>query len=102
MNRFIPTLALVAAGATLASCSSAPLTYEDSASVKATGRVEALDQTSRLITLRDTSGHSTTYYVSPSVQRLSEVRVGDSVNTEYEVSLTGEAAPPPPTPHPFC
>lgn len=94
MSRFTSTLALVAAGAMLASCATEPLTYEESASVSITGRVEALDRGSRVITLRDPSGHSTTYYVSTQVKRLNEVEVGDSVNADYEVSLVGELRPP--------
>lgn len=93
MYRFLSTLALSAV-ATLASCASKPLTYEDSASVSMTGRVEALDQGSRLITLRDPSGRSTMYYVSPQVSRLNEVKVGDSVNADYTVSLLGELREP--------
>ncbi len=92
MSRWKVALALLVGGATLG-CASKPLTYENSASVTSTGRVESLDQGSRLITLRDTAGESRTYYVSRSVKRLDEVKVGDSVNTEYTVSLVGELRP---------
>ena len=97
MNRFTSTLGLIAATA-LASCASEPkpqpLTYEESASVRMTMRVEALDQGSRMITLRNPSGYSATYHVSPEVKRLNEVKVGDSVNASYEVSIVGELRPP--------
>ena len=94
MRRFT-SLVLIAVGASLASCASdKPLSYEDSASVSTTGRVEAIDQGSRMVTLRDTSGHSTTYYVSQQVRRLDEVKVGDSVNADYKVSVLGELRPP--------
>src|SRR5678815_3457514 len=77
MNRFTSALGLIAAAA-LASCATkpTPLTYEESASVRTTMRVEALNQGSRMITLRDSSGYSTTYHVSPEVARLNEVKVG--------------------------
>jgi hypothetical protein len=95
MNRFTSALGLIAAAA-LASCATkpTPLTYEESASVRTTMRVEALNQGSRMITLRDSSGYSTTYHVSPDVARLNEVKVGDSVIAEYEVSVVGELRPP--------
>jgi hypothetical protein len=99
----LAALALTVAVIGLVSCasdkktstpSSAPLTYADSASVAMNARVEAIDYTTRRITLRDTSGHSARYVVGPQVQRLNEVKVGDYVTANYSVSLQAELRPP--------
>jgi hypothetical protein len=96
----LAALALTVAVMGLASCASdkktstAPLTYADSASVTMNARVEAIDYTTRRITLRDTSGHSATYLVGSQVQRLNEVKVGDYVTANYSVSLQAELRPP--------
>jgi hypothetical protein len=93
-------LAVTAAAFTFVSCASekstpgAPLSIQDSANVVVSARVEALDYSTRRITLRTPSGHATTFIVRPEVQRLNEVAVGDSVKVEYSVSVEAELRPP--------
>ncbi|MFN0011451.1 MAG: hypothetical protein ACKVS8_07385 [Phycisphaerales bacterium] len=100
-------VSLAAAALTLAACNSdkkqeaaapaapvAPLTYEDSAMVSLVAKVEAIDYTSRRVTFRDNSGRATTFVAGPQVQRLNEIKVGDSVMASYTVSLQAELRPP--------
>jgi hypothetical protein len=98
--KMLPMLALAAAALVLPSCSSdkaeaeKPLTVEESATVAMTSRVESVDYATRWITLRDMSGYTTSFVVGPQVQRLNEVKVGDSVRTEYNVRLEAELRAP--------
>lgn len=114
MNRTtLASIALTAVAFTLASCTDGtnqsntakqtsepsplyegPLAVEESATVMATARVDAIDQASRMITLEDSSGRKSTYLVGSRVQRLNEVKVGDTVTTEYSVSLQAERRQP--------
>jgi hypothetical protein len=108
MNRAtFASLALAAAALSLAACAdkkksepapapavAAPVTYEDSATVAMTAKVEALDYSTRRITLRDSSGRASTFIVGQQVQRLNEVKVGDNVTANFTVSLDAELRPP--------
>jgi len=49
--------------------------------------VESMDVPSRLVTVRDTSGNRTTYYVSQSVRDFPQAKVGDQVRIRYEESM---------------
>jgi hypothetical protein len=71
-----------------------PLTVERSINSSVTARVKAIDQAARLVTLQDSSGHEETFYVDPSVTRLNEVNVGDSVRATYRATLVAELRPP--------
>jgi Cu/Ag efflux protein CusF len=108
MNRAtFASLALAAAALSLAACAdkkksepapapavAAPVTYEDSATVAMTAKVEALDYSTRRITLRDSSGRASTFIVGQQVQRLNEVKVGDRVTADYYVAYAAELRAP--------
>lgn len=72
----------------------APLSTEESILVSITGRVEAVDQGKREVTLKGPLGNSETFVVDQRVQRLAEVAVGDHVTANYYVSLAGELRAP--------
>jgi hypothetical protein len=75
---------------------SKPLTVSDTASVSVTARVRSVNQATRVLTLEDSSGRSVDVIAGPRIQRLQEVRVGDSVKVEYTATLVAELRPPTP------
>jgi Cu/Ag efflux protein CusF len=56
-------------------------------SVTATATIQAIDTTSRLITLRDDKGEEDTFSVGPAVTRFNELKVGDKVRMTYYESI---------------
>src|SRR6185295_19399112 len=71
-----------------------PLTVERSAEIVVTATVQAVNQTTREVTLKDASGHAITFIADQQVKRLNEVKVGDEVTAKYRVSIIGELRPP--------
>ena len=55
--------------------------------VKATATVTAIDQATRMVTLKTADGKELTTKVSPDVKNLKQVKVGDVVNITYTVAL---------------
>jgi hypothetical protein len=73
-----------------------PLSVEESATVALAAKVEAIDYTTRRVTLRHGSGRVSMFTAGPEIQRLNEVKAGDTVNAEYAVSILAELRPPTP------
>lgn len=57
------------------------------ASVAETFTIEAIDYENRLITLKDSEGHTDVARVGPEVTRFKELKVGDSVTFRYTESV---------------
>jgi len=57
-------------------------------------RVEAINLTTREVTLKESSGRTDTFTVDKRVARLDEVKVGDQVIAEYYVSFVAELRAP--------
>lgn len=70
------------------------LSVRDSIEISVTAKVKAVDYATRDMTLRDADGHEVSFKVDPAVQRLQEVKVGDSVSARYRASLLAELRPP--------
>lgn len=49
--------------------------------------IDAIDHSSRLVTLRDTDGNTETIYCGPQVERFNALKVGDKVTFRYHESL---------------
>jgi Cu/Ag efflux protein CusF len=49
--------------------------------------IQAIDQTSRMVTLKTASGDVETVYAGPEVKRFKELKVGDTVKATYYESL---------------
>lgn len=62
--------------------------------VTAEATVEAVNMQTRMVALRDTYGQSFTVYVGKEAVNLPQVRVGDTVNVEYEQALAVRMAKP--------
>ena len=56
-------------------------------SVSATATIQAIDSTTRSITLRDETGVEDTYVAGPEVKRFDELKVGDTVKMTYYESV---------------
>jgi len=68
-------------------------------SVSGTATIQAIDSTTRTITLRDEKGMEDSYVIGPEVQRFNELKVGDTVKMTYyesvllQVRKPGDPAP---------
>jgi Copper binding periplasmic protein CusF len=62
-----------------------PVTQTDA--VELTAKIEAIDKTSRLVTLKDKEGEVETIYCGPEVKRFDELKVGDTVTFRYFESI---------------
>ena len=80
--------------ATPAAAAPEVLTVERSASGTLSARVKAINHSTRGVTLEDAHGHTAYFVAGPQVQRLDEVRVGDTVAADYSVSLIAERRAP--------
>jgi len=52
-----------------------------------TTRIEAIDKTARLVTLKDKDGETETIYCGPEVKRFDELKVGDTITVRYYESI---------------
>jgi Cu/Ag efflux protein CusF len=59
-------------------------------SVKVTATVEAIDQSTRMVTLRGNDGVLTTFKAGPEVKNLAQVKKGDVVTAQYVHALALE------------
>jgi Cu/Ag efflux protein CusF len=62
-----------------------PVTQTDA--IELTAKIEAIDHSARLVTLRDKDGESETIYCGPEVRRFDELKVGDTVTVRYYESI---------------
>ena len=76
-----------------------PASWETAAMVEETATVEAVNQSTRMLTLKGPEGNSITFKASEEVRNLAQVQVGDEVKFRYTESLAvrvlkeGEAFP---------
>lgn len=77
-----------------ASAQSAPVARGEAATVHASFSVEAVDVDKRLITLKGPQGNTAVYEVGEQVQRLSEIKAGDTIHADYTVGAVAELREP--------
>ena len=76
-----------------------PPSWKTSSLVEETATVEAIDQSTRMVTLKGPKGNSITFKAGDQVRNLAQVKVGDDVKFAYYESLSvlvlkkGEAFP---------
>jgi hypothetical protein len=76
-----------------------PASWKTSSLVEETATVEAVDQATRMVTLKGPKGNSITFKASDEVRNLAQVKVGDVVKFAYYESIAvrvlkkGEAFP---------
>jgi hypothetical protein len=105
MKKSLNTIVL---GGLLLTASSFPMVAADTAApaavpsrektilVTVSASVEAIDQTTREVTLKGPLGNTVTFTVDPRVERLGEVKVGDFVRADYYISIAAELRAPTP------
>jgi len=62
-----------------------PVTHTEA--IELTARIEAIDKTERLVTLKDQEAEVETIYCGPEVKRFDELKVGDTVTFRYYESM---------------
>ena len=70
------------------------------AAVSKTFTIVAIDQTNRIIGLKDKEGNTESIYCGPEVQRFNELKVGDTVTFRYHESVVYEIQKPGAAPSP--
>jgi Cu/Ag efflux protein CusF len=97
------TLVALAVLVTVPALAHAQKPVTETASVEVTAKIDAIDRSTRMITLTDKDGSSETVYAGPEVKRFDELKVGDTVTFRYYESVAmvirkagDTTAPPPP------
>ncbi|HEX5030129.1 MAG TPA: hypothetical protein VFX78_01565 [Candidatus Eisenbacteria bacterium] len=75
---------------------SAPVARGEAATVHASFSVEAVDVDKRLITLKGPEGNTGVFEVGDQVQRLNEIKAGDTIHADYTVGAVAELREPTP------
>ena len=65
-------------------------------SVSATATIQAIDSTTRTLTIRDESGVEDSYVAGPEIKRFDELKVGDKVKMTYRESVVLQLRKAPP------
>ncbi len=81
------TLAALAVLAVLPLVARAQKPVTRTEAIELTTKIEAIDKTARLLTLKDKDGATETVYCSPEVKRFDELKVGDTITFRYYESI---------------
>jgi hypothetical protein len=101
MGRQLTVLALVAlAAAVCVPVASARQTRSQAAVLSETFTIVAIDQTNRILMLKDKDGYTESLLAGPGVQRFNELKVGDKVTFRYQESVVYQIQKPGATPPP--
>jgi Cu/Ag efflux protein CusF len=84
MKRTLAALAVLVA-LPLVARAQKPVTQTDA--VEVTAKIEAIDKTTRQVTLKDKEGDTETIKCGPEVKRFDELKVGDTVTFRYYESI---------------
>ena len=71
-----------------------PVARGEAAAIHVAFAVEAVDAEKRLITLKGPQGNVGQYQVGDQVQRLAEIKPGDTIDAEYKVAVVAELREP--------
>jgi hypothetical protein len=81
------TLAVFAAVVALPFAAQAQKPVSQADAVELTTKIEAIDHTKRMVTLKDKDGVEETIHCGPEVKRFDELKVGDTVTFRYQESI---------------
>jgi len=81
------TLVVLAALVVLPLVARAQKPVTDTEVTELTTKIEAIDKTARLVTLKDKDGEVETIYCGPEVKRFDELKVGDTITVRYYESV---------------
>jgi hypothetical protein len=88
------TLAVAVGCAALAAAAYAQKPITESAVAEVTAKIQAIDKTTRLVTLMDKEGHTESIYAGPEIRRFDELKVGDTVTFRYHESVVYQIRKP--------
>jgi len=93
---FMKSVVLAAVFVTLpvVSRAQADKTVTKEAAVTATATIQAIDSTTRSVTLRNEKGEEDTFSVGPDVKRFNELKVGDKIKMTYYESMVFQLRKP--------
>jgi Cu/Ag efflux protein CusF len=91
MKKTAAVLAVLLAGPALA-LAQKPMTQAES--IEVTGTIEAIDHTTREVTIKNPAGALDTYYVGPEAKRFAELKVGDKVTARYYAAVAFQLRKP--------
>jgi Cu/Ag efflux protein CusF len=94
IRRCLCLIGVVIVTAGLAAQTQTPPTRTREMLISVVARVEAINLTTREVTLKESTGRIDTFTVDKRVMRLDEVKVGDQVIAEYYVSFVAELRAP--------
>ena len=81
------TLAALAVLVVLPVVARAQKPVTDTEAIELTTKIEAIDKTTRLLTLKDKDGETETVFCGPEVKRFDELKVGDTITFRYYESI---------------
>ena len=81
------TLAALAVLVVLPVVARAQKPVTDTEAIELTTKIEAIDKTARLLTLKDKDGDTETIHCGPEVKRFDELKVGDTITFRYYESI---------------
>ena len=87
MKRTLAVLAVLAVLVVLPLVARAQKPVTETEAIELTTKIEAIDHSARLVTLKDKDGESETIYCGPEVKRFDELKVGDTVTFRYYESI---------------
>ncbi|HEY5907146.1 MAG TPA: hypothetical protein VIZ31_03835 [Vicinamibacteria bacterium] len=88
MKRFSTAFPLFVLALALAPGAAAQVKEMPGDAMTVSGTVEAIDHTSRALTLKQEAGDLITIDISPDVKRFSEIKVGDKITARYYDNIT--------------
>jgi hypothetical protein len=86
--------AAAAALAVVVGCALQPKPVMVSDSVEATAKVEAIDQSTRIVRLRAANGRAWVVQASPDVRNIGQIKPGDLVKVRYTEAIAAEVVKP--------
>ena len=81
------TLAALAVLVVLPVVARAQKPVTETEAIELTTKIEAIDKTARLLTLKDKDGETETIHCGPEVKRFDELKVGDTITFRYYESI---------------
>ena len=87
MKRSLVALAVLAVLVVLPVVALAQKPVTQTEAVEVTSKIEAIDKTARMVTLKDKEGDMETIHCGPEVKRFDELKVGDTVTFRYYESM---------------
>jgi hypothetical protein len=81
------TLAVLAVAVALPALALAQKPVTKTEKTEITGTIEAIDHSTRMVSIKDAKGAVDSYYIGPEAKRFNELKVGDKVTARYYTTL---------------